>query len=370
MKQSKLRGMICAGAGAVLLAGGALAALSSGDSLISLSYLQNTFLPSAQSQAQSAVSSALQETYQDAQSRLDETAQDYLAKAGGADSGLYSANFAGRTLEQGDVAQLKTGSGLLAIQGDIQVSHDGTVVDVTAGETVSSGGKLTPGHRYLVAEDTTARFTVQSGAADLGLEGSYSLTQGKAAYPFYDVAADDWYHNAVSYVYQNGIFSGSGAGAFLPESPMDRAMMVTVLFHLAGDPEEERAQADATFTDVPAGEWYSSYVSWGAQQGITAGTGSGTFSPTQPVTRQQVAVLLYNFAGTYLKMDVSQRADLQGYTDLDQADDWGLEALSWAVSQGIMSSTSSQYLALNPQGQAKRCEVASMLMNFSQHCMK
>lgn len=250
------------------------------------------------------------------------------------------------------------------------MTHNGAVVDVTTGEAVSSGSKLAAGHRYLVAEDTTARFSVQSGAADLGLEGSYSLKEGAASYPFYDVALGDWYHNAVSYVYQNGIFSGSGAGAFLPESPMDRAMMVTVLFHLAGDPEEERAQADATFTDVPAGEWYSSYVSWGAQKGITAGTGSGTFSPTQPVTRQQVAVLLYNFAGTYLKMDVSQRADLKGYTDLDQADDWGLEALSWAVSQGIMSSTSSQYLALNPQGQAKRCEVASMLMNFSQHCMK
>ena len=121
-----------------------------------------------------------------------------------------------------------------------------------------------------------------------------------------------------------------------------------------------------SFRDVADSAWYAPYVKWAAAQKITAGTSPDTFAPEQQVTRQQVAVLLYSFAGNYLGKQTDQRADLSGYSDLNQASDWAREALSWAVGTGIMGSSSSDRLTLSPQKSASRAEVAAMLRAFSE----
>ena len=205
MRRPKFRLALCAAGLAAALAGGAMA-LGNGDSLISLSYLTDTFLPSAQSQLEEIQNDAMQEAYDQAAAQL---------QGGTGTSGLYSADFQSRTFSQGDAITLPTGSGLMIYGGTGELAHSGAVIDVTDGTTVPSGTRLTAGHRYLVGEDTSAALAVRSGVMYLGLQGSYTFTDaGKQSLPFVDVAQGDWYESAVEYAYTNGLFSGTSADAF------------------------------------------------------------------------------------------------------------------------------------------------------------
>jgi hypothetical protein len=143
-------------------------------------------------------------------------------------------------------------------------------------------------------------------------------------------------------------------------------MLMTVLYRLAGTPEGELAAANISFADVPNTAWYASYVRWGAAQGITAGTGANTFSPEKQITREQLVVLLYSFASNYLGLELETGADLSNYQDLSAASTWAYDALSWAVGQGIISSSSTTQLTLSPQKNANRAEVATMLRAFAE----
>lgn len=367
MKRSVIR-FLC-GAGLLLVMACGAYALSTGDSLVSLSYLKETFIPSAVEQGAQAGEAKLQETYDNAKKTLDAFQQDYLGQSSSsASSGSYSAVFQPRSWTGGDVIELSTGSGALMLNGTASVSHNGAVIDVTTGETVASGTQLTVNHRYLVGEDTRAKITVLSGSASLGVQGSYSYTQGSGqTLPFYDVSSADWYYDAVKYVYENKLFSGMDEYHFGPYEAMNRAMLMTVLYQLAGAPEQEMSAASIiSFDDVAETAWYAPYVKWGAAEGITAGTGDRTFSPEQQVTREQVVALLYSFTSNYLGLEVSQGADLSGYQDLGQASDWSKQALSWAVGEGIVSSTSTDALMLSPLKHANRAEVATMLRSFAE----
>ena len=371
MKKAGIR-LLCAAGVLILLACGAYA-LSSGDSLISLNYLKETFLPGAVQQGEEAAGKKLQETYDSAKGTLDTFQGEALAQLTGGEGGTaYSATLQARSWSQGDTVDLYTGSGALMLGGVASVTHSGALIDVTTGGEVPSGSRLTANHRYLVGEDTLAQITVLSGAAQMGVQGSYQYIAGTgAATPFYDVCVTDWYYGPVSYVFENQLFSGMDERHFGPGEAMNRAMLMTVLYRMAGSPPGELESADSvSFDDVPASAWYAAYVKWGAARGITAGTSAGTsaatFSPEQQVTRQQVVVLLYSFASNYLGRTLENRADLSGYQDLSQANDWAREALSWAVAEGIVSSSSADALTLSPQKSANRAEVATMLRSFAE----
>lgn len=164
--------------------------------------------------------------------------------------------------------------------GTGEVIHSGAFIDVTEGVEIPSGSKLTPGHRYLAGEDTSAVISVRSGAMYLGLQGSYGYEPGGGdPMPFVDVAQGDWFQSAVEYVYGNGLFSGMSADRFSPGTTMNRAMLVTVFYRLAGSPEGELNAADASFTDVADGSWYAPFVRWGYVQGVTARHGGWEFRP-------------------------------------------------------------------------------------------
>ena len=366
MKRPVFR-LACALAVLALLACGAYA-LTSGDSLISLSYLKNTFLPQAVSQGEKTAEEKLQQTYDSAKSNLDQAQKSYLAQlTGGEEGGLYSGTLQARDWDEGDEVEVSTGSGVLMLEGAASVTHSGASIDVTTGAEVPSGGRLTANHRYLVGEDTLARITVLSGAAQIGVQGVYDYTDGGVkATPFYDVCRTDWFYEPVNYVYQNELFSGMDAHHFGPGTSMNRAMLMTVLYKMAGAPADQMAAADVSFRDVPDSAWYAPYVKWGAAQGITAGTGPDTFSPEQKITREQIVVLLYSFSSNYLGLELAPGADLSAYQDLSQLSGWAKEAMSWAVAQGIISSSSTDALTLSPQKSASRAEVATMLRAFSE----
>ena len=366
MKRSAVR-LMC-GVGALLLLACGAYALVTGDSIITLSHLTDVFLPKAVTQGEAAMEAALQEGYDGQKANLDQAQKDALSQFTGEESALlYSSHLGPRDWSDGDTVKLTTGSGVLLAAGSASVLHQGAFIDVTEGAEVPSGGVLIPGHRYLVGEDTTAEVTIISGAAQLGVQGSYdTLRSGQSATPFYDVSRTDWYYEPVSYVYGSQLFSGMDDHHFAPSAAMNRAMLMTVLYRMAGAPEGELASANVSFADVPDSAWYAPYVKWGAAQGITAGTGPNTFSPEQQVTRQQVVALLYSFGANYLKLDLSGRADLSGYLDLEQTDSWAREPFSWAVSQGVVGSTTAGALTLSPGKSANRAEVATMLRAFAE----
>ena len=185
-----------------------------------------------------------------------------------------------------------------------------------------------------------------------------SNTEGiDASEKFTDVPADAWYHEAVNYVFHRGYFGGTGDYTFEPETPMTRAMLVTVLWRYEGSP----ADSGDIFLDVPENQWYYEAVDWAAKNKIVNGVGGGKFDPDGNVTREQMAAILYRYAEKK-GMAVSDRAALSGFPDAGQVStDWALEPMQWAVAKKLITGSDGLLL---PQGNATRAQVATILMRF------
>lgn len=353
MKKQQIAGVLLA----LLLGGGCLAALAAGgtssDPLVSLRYLEGTYLPNVTAQLQARAEEKTQKTADAAQARLDKEAEAFLNEAGG---GIAAGK---RKLTRNETATVYTGSSLTLLSGTVQVAHDGTVVDVTEGKTVESGGTLVANHRYLAAENTKAVFTVYSETASVSLQGNVHVSQREQTMPFTDVAETDWFYDSVRFVYENGLFQGMTGTLFMPQESMNRAMLATVLYRLAGGPEAVPSHA---FQDVPAEAYYAEAVSWAYQNGIVEGMAEGIYAPDQKVTREQMAVMLYRYAKQYAGMATEARGDLSAFPDQGKIAPWAREAMAWAVGEGIMEGANGQLL---PGGSAKRAEVAAMLQRFS-----
>jgi len=177
--------------------------------------------------------------------------------------------------------------------------------------------------------------------------------------PFTDVLTTSWYYEPVKFVYFNGLFSGTTSTTFSPENNMTRAMMVTVLYRMAGEPT---VSGTLPFTDVPVGSYYYNAVLWATQNGITSGTSSTTFSPDDNVTRQQAAVFIYRYANLEnCDMTISSGFDLTSYSDYSSIASYALTQMTWAVDKGVMSGSNNM---LYPTANATRAEIAAMLRNF------
>lgn len=343
-----------------LLTAGAYAAVS-GDSLISLSYLRDTFFPKAVQAGEEKANGLLEQTYASAESQLG------IPGGGTGGGGLSSDTLRRQTWTDGQIITLPTGASFLMLDGSATVVHTGAVIDVTAGAETPSGSRLAQNHRYIVGEDTQAAVTVRSGEAALGVQGSYTLTPGKSQHtPFYDVSQSDWYYAPVGYAYEQGLFSGMDDHHFVPGSSMNRAMLVSVLHRLAGSP----AASGQTFSDVSDSAWYAKAVLWGTGAGITSGTGNGRFSPNSQVTREQAVAMMYNYATKYLGLSVGAGAELSKYADLNRLSSWARPAMAWAVEQGIISGVADGgTLTLAPQRSATRAEMATMLRAFRENIL-
>lgn len=349
-----------------ILAGGAYAAFSD-DSLVTLSYLREKFFPSAIQAGQNAADSLLQETYDVAKKELEQV-HGMLNGGAVSNGGQYSNVLGSQEWYEGQRIRLDMGDGVLMLRGTASISHNGAVVDVSEGKELQSGSFLEPGHRYLVGEDTEAEVSVLSGYAELGVQGDWYLSgQWGDSAPFLDVKRSDWYYEAVNYVYNNQFFSGMGDHTFSPDATMNRAMLMTVLYQMAGAPKDELESAQVSLNDVPDHAWYAPYVKWGVAQGIASGTGNGGFTPEGQVTREQVVVMLHSFASKYTGQSVKASGDLSGYADHGLVSSWAVQAMSWAVEQGVISgSADGEQVLLVPQGNASRAQVAAMLRSFSE----
>jgi hypothetical protein len=197
----------------------------------------------------------------------------------------------------------------------------------------------------VIADETVkARFVVGDGSG--------------TGMPFTDVRSNDWFCDSVRYVYENHLMGGTSGTTFSPKEKTTRGMIVTILYRMEKEPS---VSAGAAFSDVKPGQYYANAVAWASQNGIVSGYGDGRFGPNDTITREQMAAILYRYAG-YKNQDVSAAADISAFADAGSISNYSVQALQWAVSEGLITGTTDT--TLSPRGSAQRCEVATILMRF------
>lgn len=350
---------------AVLFSGAVALALggSLNDPLISLEYLINTYRPSVMTQVNKKIDDAYSQSYEGAEKKLSVEVEQYRGRLGGAsESGSNNPNFSIQKRSLGDTVTLRSGSGLLFLEGKAAVNvQNGELIDITNGISASNL-TLNSGNRYLVGEGATVTIRVQSDAAMLATQGYSQFTSsGQSAMPFTDLIGSDWYYPAVQFTYEKKLLNGVSADHFAPGAPVTRAMLATILYRLAGEPSTDGS--GGTFSDVDKSMWYEAGIKWGSATGIVNGMGNGIFEPNTNVTREQFAVMLYRYATEYKKLNGDKTGDLNRFKDHAAISVWSEKGLSWAVGAGILNGDTSG--KLNPGGSASRAEAAAMLQRFS-----
>ncbi|HIV47491.1 MAG TPA: S-layer homology domain-containing protein [Candidatus Acutalibacter stercorigallinarum] len=202
--------------------------------------------------------------------------------------------------------------------------------------------------------DTTYTFTMPDGkvtiAATFGCDGGDNCPS-KA---FTDLGDKQWYHDSIDYAVENGLLEGTSPTTMEPNATLIRAQLAQILYNIEDKPA---VTGEMVFEDVPASEWFYSPVLWANQNEIINGTSPTTFEPLEDISRQDLALMLYRYAG---KPAVT--GDLDGFTDAEQVGDWAEEAMAWAVDEGIVQGDTPT--TLNPTGTATRAEAAAMLQRF------
>ncbi|OUQ82335.1 hypothetical protein B5E43_00735 [Flavonifractor sp. An100] len=174
---------------------------------------------------------------------------------------------------------------------------------------------------------------------------------------FRDVPVGSWFEEAVAYVWENGLMSGTGEDTFSPDMAMTRGMLVTVLYRAAGSPSWEET-GEETFLDVQPDAWYRDGVYWARAEGIADGYSQTQFGPNDLVTREQLVTMLWRFAGS------EQAGGELEFNDQDMISSWAVQAVRWAGDNGLVSGKLGNFF--DPQGQATRAETAVILTRYCQ----
>lgn len=175
--------------------------------------------------------------------------------------------------------------------------------------------------------------------------------------PFTDVKVTDWFYKDIQFVYENNLMSGTGENTFSPDATTTRGMIVTILYRLAGQPKA----SGEVFADVPAGQYYSDAVAWASRHGIVGGYGNGSFGPNDPITREQMAAILYRYA-RYATYSTAASGDVAAFADGDQVSEYAVAAMNWAIGKGLITGMTGKQL--EPAGTATRGQVSAILTRF------
>ena len=259
-----------------------------------------------------------------------------------------------------------------------KVGDNGTIsVDRYATEGDNVTITVSPDEAYLLDELTVTANGKEVEVKDNG-DGTYTFKMPSAdakivvtfaedpdwepepeepAMPFTDVNDNDWFYDVVLYAYDNGLMTGVSATEFAPNQTTTRGMIVSMLARLEGVTSAE----DAGFADVAANDWYATAVNWAASVGVVNGYEDNTFRPNAPITREQMAAILYNYAD-YKGYDVSARADLSDYADAASISSWAEDVLAWANAEGLINGMTAT--TIDPQGATTRAQTAAMFERF------
>ena len=244
------------------------------------------------------------------------------------------------------------------------------------GDTVTV--TVTPDEGYVLESLTVTDKDGDKVSTTKGEDGKYTFTMPgstvtvKAVFaeegtvselPFEDVSVDQWFYEAVKYVYDNELMNGISATEFNPNGLLTRGTIAQVLFNLEG----ADADAAAVFDDVPADAWFADAVNWAAANNIVTGYGDGTFGPDNNITREQMAAILYRYA-QFKGYDVSAKGDLTAFTDGDNVSEWATDALAWCVGAKLINGRDNG--TVDATGTATRAEIAQIFMNFCENIAK
>lgn len=237
----------------------------------------------------------------------------------------------------------------------------------SSGQTVTI--TVTPDEGYKVGSVTVKRPNGSTVPVTGQGNGKYTFTMPSGGitvdvtfipedWPFVDVTEDKWYYDAVAYVYQQGIMVGMSETTFEPNTTVNRAQVVQMLYNLEGQPQ---VSGDSGFSDIRDDQWYAKAVAWASANDVVAGYEDGTFRPTRAVTREEFAQILYNYAKCK-GYGLSASADLGKFPDSGQVSSWAEAALSWANGNGLINGHDDG--RLDPKGSTIPAQAASILMNF------
>ena len=191
-------------------------------------------------------------------------------------------------------------------------------------------------------------------------------------YAFRDMPAPtDWAHEGLDYCIYHGYIAGTSAITVAPTGVCTRAQLVSILYRMQGEPTTvagyELAKLRAPFNDVPRGQWYTDAIWWAKLTGVVSGTSATTFDPSGEITREQLAVILYNYTKQFAPGSLTEAGSLAGFPDAGSVSSWARTEMAWAVGNGLISGTGSGGVAyLSPKGSATRAQVAAILMRFEQ----
>lgn len=191
-------------------------------------------------------------------------------------------------------------------------------------------------------------------------------------YAFRDMPVPtDWAHEGLDYCIYHGYIAGTSASTVSPNGVCTRAQLVSILYRVQGEPTTvkgyELSKLRAPFDDVPRGQWYTDAIWWAKLTGVVAGTSATTFDPEGEITREQLAVILYNYTKQFAPGSLTATGSLAGFPDAASVSSWARTEMAWAVGNGLISGTGSGSVAyLTPQGSATRAQVAAILMRFEQ----
>ena len=211
------------------------------------------------------------------------------------------------------------------------------------------------GNRMRLSDLSGGKYAFTMPGGPVTVRASFTALEEKncPSRAFRDLDTNAWYHEAVDFVLDAGLMNGYSGGTFRPDGLLSRAQLAQILYNRAGRPA---AAEEKAFADAAPGAWYAPAVAWAAERGIVDGYADGTFRPDAGVTREQLAVMLWRYAGS------PASGHALDFTDADRAGDYALEALSWAVESGVMSGKGGD--VLDPQGPATRAQTAQMLKNY------
>ena len=240
---------------------------------------------------------------------------------------------------------------------------------------------MTPDEGYQAAGVTVTDKNGKTVAVTKNADGTYSFTMpatavtitpefvalpapdptptGDVSDRFTDVSKTAWYHDAVQWAVDKGLMNGTGDTTFEPNGTATRAMVVTMLWRLAGEPASD---SKVPFTDVSDGAWYADAVNWAASTGAVTGTSETTFAPNAPVTREQLAAILYRYAQAQGKGFTGAWMFLLDYPDADQVSEYANEAMHWMTMHGVITGMGDGTLA--PKDNATRAQIAAMFLRF------
>ncbi len=334
---------------------------TSRDPLISKSYVDGEYTQQMLEKGSQKIDSTLGKVYDDAVKKIP---QDNTSAPSGYE---FAPRYTTVTLDQDSKAYLAPGASFVLNKGSAVINVTrGTVINVSTGEQVANGASLTANSRYFCTENTEAYVTAAAAVTGY-VDGYYSTESGEVTVelPFTDVSENDWFYDAVEFTYSEGLMNGSSDTTFNPYGSTNRAMVVAILYRMAGSPS---VSGSAGFSDVSSGDYFYNAVKWANKNGIVKGFDDGTFRPYDKITREQMATFISRYA-TLLGHDVSAASadKFNSFPDKGQVSSYAVAPMKWVTANGIINGSDGKIL---PYGTANRAQTAQILYNFNVNIMQ